>query len=106
MALDYNPDKERHVDHGWIVVNAEKGMQSEPITLGDKSFKFGKDGAFTVKDEGLANEIRKTVGKRATVSRYRRPSVSDRGHTYFFGQMPPMPWHKYDAEGRRIKDGE
>ena len=104
MALDYNSDKEGHVDHGWIVVNAEKGMEKEPIRLGDREFKFGRDGAFTVKDGGLANEIRKTVGTRATVSRYRRPE-NGKVHHYFFGQMPAMPWHKYDEEGRRITDG-
>jgi len=101
---DWNPDREGHVDHKYIVLDAtrerKKGIQTSKGLL-----KFDKQGRMMVKDPTLAHEIRTSeVGKRdVTVSRVRFPSVHDRGHTYFF-TSPGMPWHKYDENGNRIKD--
>lgn len=108
MALDYNPDKENWAGKKrWMVVKAVKDPNWKSIVIDGKEMKFGRDGAFRVNDPGIAEAIRKEVGNRATVTRFRNPDpVSDRGHRYFFGQMPAMPWHRYDEFGRRIYDGE
>jgi hypothetical protein len=105
MALDYNPDREGHVDHKWTVIKATK--RPVEVNIGGKPMRFGRDGAFRVSDPGVAAEIRKEYGDKGdvTVTRMRSPQpISDRGHRYFFGMMPPLPWHHYDENGRRIKD--
>jgi hypothetical protein len=101
--LDYNPDKERHVDHRYMVIKATKDPNFTGVQTSKGFLKFDRNKqSFRVKDPALANEIRQTVGVDATVTRLRYPSQADRGHTYFFGQMPAMPWHKYDENGKRI----
>jgi len=102
MAQDYRPDKERwRGKKRWMVVKATKNQDFTGVTVDGKEMKFGKVGAFRVSDEGVANAIRQQVGMNATVTRFENPDPSDRGHTYIFS-MPAMPWHKYDADGKRI----
>ena len=110
MARDYNPDKERHRDHKWMVVKATTDPSFKEVPTEKGNLKFGKDNAFTVSDPGLANEIRESVGPDATVTRVNNPKPSDRGHRYFFGQMPEMPWkrnkhHGEEAEGNQGDEG-
>lgn len=102
---DYNPDKERHVDHTFIVQKADRSA-GNTIDVGGKQIKLNKEGRAFIKDEALAREIQTEHRFDMAVTRMRTPSVSDRGHRYHFGQMPAMPWHKYDEDGRRIEDGE
>ena len=105
--LDYNPDKERHVDHRYMVIKANKnpGFKGVQTSKGFLPFDQRTQG-FRVKDPALANEIRQTVGVDATVTRVRYPSPADQGHRYHFGQHPGVPYAKYDELGRRIKDEE
>lgn len=103
MTLDYNPDREGHVKHKWIVVDATK-TRKKYIEAGGRILKFGKEGCMRVSDQGLANEIRQKYGGDVTVSRVRHTDTNERGvHKYFF-TSPGMPWHKYDEFGRRIKE--
>lgn len=100
---DFNPDREGHVDHRFIVQNAwpqynhKKGLQTSKGNLA-----FNHEDRFVVKDAALAREIQQDNPKDVTVTRVRNPSQADRGHRYHFGQMPAMPWHRYDDDGNRI----
>lgn len=104
MALDYNPDKERHADHKYIVMNATR-ERKKYIEAGGKQLKLSKEGWCSVKDPAIANEIRQTYGPDVTVSRVRNPGVHERGiHNYFFAMPCGLPWAKYDEFGRRVKE--
>jgi hypothetical protein len=103
MALDYNPDKEGHAKHRWIVMNATK-RPMDGVEVGEKKLKFGTEGRLTIGDPGMANEIRQRYGKDVIVTRYRAPSAADRGHTYFFGSMPEMPWKRAKDEQQTAKN--
>ena len=103
MALDYNPDREGHAKHKYVVVNATKNKKKF-IEAGGKQLNFSKEGFMRVSDPGIANEIRQRYGSEVTVSRVRHTDSHERGiHKYFF-TSPGMPWHKYDELGRRIKE--
>lgn len=103
--MDYNPDREGHVKKSWMVVKAIKDPEFKSIKIDGKEFKFGRNGAFRVRDGMLAEAIRQNVGGDATVTRFRTPDpVSDQGHRYFFGSFMGVPWAKYDEFGRRIYD--
>ena len=96
---DYNPDKERHADHRFIVQSAVKRKLDH--VPDHPELKLNSQGRCVVKDEGLAREIQNET-RDVAVTRMRHPHRSDRGHVYFFGQAPPLPWAKYDELGRRI----
>ena len=102
MTHDYNPDKERHRDHKWIVHKAVRAPGFKGIYAGEREMPFNHEGRFSVKDEGVAQEIRQEYGREVTVTRVHNTAAVDRGHTYFFS-MPALPWHKYDEQGRRIE---
>lgn len=98
---DYNPDKEGHVKHEYVVINAEQNG-AQGVTIGNKEYQFNDQGYFKIGDDpALAQDIRQTVGRSATVTRVRTPDAADRGHKYHFGQMPEMPWKR-----RKVTDGE
>lgn len=102
---DFNPDKEGHVGHKYIVQDATREkLESVPTSKGD--LKFNNEGRLVVNDPTLASEIRtSTMGRRdVTVTRVRANHPSDQGHRYHFGQFPGLPWAKYDELGRRIPD--
>lgn len=86
------------------MVKATKDSTFTGVDIDGKKMKFGKDGAFMVSDPMVAEAIRQQVGMDAVVTRVRYPDHADRGHTYFFGTLPPMPWHVYDEYGRRVDD--
>ena len=97
---DYNSDKERHAEHKWEVIRATR-RPLESVDVDGKQMKFGKDGAFRVNDEGVAAAIREEYARKGdvTVTRIRYPGAADRGHYYFFGQLPEMPWKKENGNG-------
>ena len=97
---DYNSDKERHAEHKWEVIRATR-RDLPGIEVDGKQMKFGKDGAFRVNDEGVAAAIREEYARKGdvTVTRIRYPGAADRGHYYFFGQLPEMPWKKENGNG-------
>lgn len=104
---DWNPDKEGHVEHRWIVHKATT-RDIEGVETSKGFLKFNREGRCLLKDETLANEIRTSdIGKYdVAVTRVRYPSPADRGHKYFFGGWPEMPWKKnnpnYNEYGVRI----
>lgn len=102
---DWNADKEGHRKYKYLVHDATREhLESVPTSKGD--LKFNKDGRLVVHDKALADEIRTSaLGKRAVcVSRVNGDSAADRGHNYFFGRQPGLPWAKYDEFGRRVYD--
>ena len=92
---DYNPDKEGHVGHRFIVQPSTKRPLMKSVTTSDgRELKFNHEKRFTTRDVGLARELQKEYGQELIVTRTRHPHVADRGHTYLFGQWPEMPWKK------------
>lgn len=93
---DYNPDKEGHVDHKFIVQPAwPSEAQKDGVESPDGRFlKYGKEKRFMLNDESVARELQKEHRNDLVVTRVRYPHRSDRGHVYFFGQWPEMPWKK------------
>ncbi len=90
---DFNPDREGHVKHKWIVHNATQNRNFKGVKAGGKDMLFNKEGRFLINDEVVANEIRNEHPRDVTVTRMRYPDVADRGHKYFFS-CPKMPWHE------------
>ena len=102
---DYNPDREGHAEKKFLVMPGLGKMDS--IELDGQVMKFGKNNALWIKDEAKARAVQQKYGVQTAVTRMRYPSaVSDRGHKFFFGQMPAMPWHHYDEQGNRIREDE
>jgi len=92
---DYNPDREGHHKHKFTVLDATRRRLKHIPNYPD--LKFDKHGRLRLSDEGLAREIQKET-KDVTVTRMKHPDRSDRGHVYFFGQWPEMPWKKVKDE--------
>ena len=100
---DFNSDKERHVDHKFVVQSAWPNSPKEIMTS-KGLLKANEQGRMLVKDESLAREIQREHPTDLAVTRMRMPKPADAGHRYHFGSMKPMPWAKYDELGRRIRD--
>lgn len=100
---DFNSDKERHVDHKFVVQSAWPNSPKEIMTS-KGLLKANEQGRMMIKDEALAREIQREHPTDLAVTRMRVPKPSDAGHRYHFGQLPEMPWAKYDEFGRRIKE--
>ena len=100
---DYNPDKERHRDHKWVVHNVKRTRDPDPIVAADKVMAFNKEGRFTVSDEKVAQEIREEYPRDVSVTRVNYSHPSDRGHTYFF-TVPELPWKRNNADKDRKQD--
>ena len=90
---DWNPDRESHRDHKWIVHNATQRKDFKGVRAAGKDMLFDREGRFMVSDEVVASEIRKNYPRAATVTRVTAHHESDRGHKYFFS-VPEMPWKK------------
>ena len=91
---DYNPDREGHRDHKWIVHKAIKdNPQFDGVEAAGKDMKFNHEGRFAINDAKVAAEIRQKYPRAATVTRVSAYHASDRGHKYFFS-VPAMPWHE------------
>lgn len=104
---DYNPDRESHVKHKYIVQKAMPEANLGAGVLTSKGvLKPDDKGRMLVNDPALANEIRTQYPHELVVTRARMPGAADTGHNYFFGSMPALPWAKYDSLGRRIWDTE
>lgn len=70
------------------------------MDIAGKQMLFGKKtNSFEVSDPGIASEIEAAHGgKLADVVVTPHHVPAERGHTYFFGQMPEMPWKKVKNE--------
>lgn len=99
--VDYNPDKEGHVKHRFIVQPRSMNPHQKGVELDNGKFlKYGQEKRFTTSNEVLAREIQKEYKSDVVVTRVRHPDVADRGHNYFFGQLPEMPWKNKDKENK------
>ena len=96
---DFNPDREGHVQHKWIVQNATQNRKFEGVKAGGKDMLFDHEGRFLISDEVVANEIRNEHPRDVTVTRMRYPDVSDRGHKYFFS-VGKIPWHEENDDDK------
>ena len=68
------------------------------VEVDGKQMPFGREGAFRVRDSGVAKEISARYGGKmgdVTVTRVKVPHVADRGHKYTF-VVPALPWHEED----------
>ena len=88
---DYNPDREGHRNHKWIVHKTH--FPVDKVRAAGREMNFNREGRFSVSDPGVAAEIRKEYEQKVTVSRVPANHPSDRGHNYHF-VCPAMPWHK------------
>ena len=100
---DFNSDKERHVDHKFVVQSAWPNSPKEIMTS-KGLLKANEQGRMMIKDEALAREIQREHPTDLAVTRMRMSKPADQGHRYHFGQTKPMPWAKYDELGRRIQE--
>ncbi len=98
---DWNPDREGHVDHKWIVHKAIPKHSFKGVVAGGKNMLFNDEGRFTISDAAVAAEIRQVHPRDVTVSRVRWDKPADRGHNYHF-VCPAMPWHKEDKDGDSV----
>ena len=103
---DFNPDKERHHKHKFIVQKAFPGELAAGVTTSKGELKPNEQGRMVIKDEKLAREVQQEYPRELVVTRMDSDDPADRGHNYHFGQMPPLPWAKYDALGRRIHEAD
>lgn len=92
--VDYNPDREGHVEHKFYVRNATR-RKFDKLTLDGKDMKFSNQGRMMIKDEKMAREIQAEYPDELVVTRMRYPEP---GHTTFFS-MPEMPWKKEVDDG-------
>lgn len=97
---DYNPDKEAHHKHKWIVHKAIRGGDFKKVVADGKEMPFNHEERFMVGEESVANAIRKKYPRAVTVTRVNADSAADRGHKYFFS-CPKMPWHEDEEEEKR-----
>ena len=93
MAPDFNPDREAHRDHKWIVHQSHLGKHLRGVTAAERNMPNNREGRFSEKDESEAAAIRQRDPRAVTVTRVSDYHPSDRGHRYFFS-VPAMPWHK------------
>ena len=97
MAPDYNSDKEKHVDHKFIVQTAWPGVANK-VKTSKGELEMSEKGRMIIKDEVLAREIQKEHPRDLAVTRMRMPKPADQGHKYFFGSLPAMPWKRQSQE--------
>lgn len=101
---DFNPDKDKHIGGYNYVVHPRAGSSTTEFNLGAKTVKLNQDGRAIIKDEGLARELQTEHRFDAVVSRIPATTIADRGHTYFFGSMPEMPWKREKKDAKEIED--
>ena len=70
------------------------GMAEETMELDGKKYPWGRYGGAHIKDPAIARELEKKYEGRVIMSPIQSPDVHDRGHRYFFGGWPEMPWKK------------
>jgi hypothetical protein len=107
---DYNPDKERHVDHKFVVQKAwpdgvpEGGGLDAGVDTSRGTLKPDKQGRMLVRDEALAREIQQQYPRDYAVTRLRMQGPADSGHRYHFGQTPELPWKRRERLEREARE--
>lgn len=74
------------------------------INIDGREMRFNQSGAFRVKDRGVAMAIGQKHRGEVTVTKIAAPAPADRGHKYFFGAMPEMPWKRKEREERERQE--
>lgn len=84
----------------YMVTKATPRKDVVGLDIAGKQMLFGeKTNSFEVSDAGVAKEIEAAHGgKRSDVVVTPHHVPAERGHKYFFGQMPEMPWKKVTNE--------
>jgi len=100
---DFNPDKERHRKHKFVVQKAwtdasrpNDGL-SDGVATSRGVLKPDDEGRMLVNDEALAREIQQENPKELVVTRMNADDPADAGHKYFF-TVPEMPWKRQYRE--------
>ena len=94
--MDYNADKESHVPRKFLVQPSSKMPGQKSVTTDDgRKLVFDKFQRLSISDEGLARELQSEYKRDIVVSRMRIP---ERGHNYFWGSWPEMPWKNKETE--------
>ena len=93
-------------DDGYVHEVIHAVQRPVQVEVDGKEMPFGRDGAFRVRDSGVADEIKAKYGNKGevTVTRVKYPHISDRGHKYFFS-VPELPWNK-EKESCQLDDVE
>lgn len=97
---DFNSDKERgQGEIIYAVRPSRKGMAHKTkLKTGKGELETDSKGRLIVTDAALAAEMRNEYRATHAVSRLFRNAPADRGHHYFFGQIPEMPWKRQHRE--------
>jgi hypothetical protein len=104
---DWNPDRE--LGQGkikYVIRNAHKGLPVKSVQTGKGELKLDRKGRALVSDASLAAEIRKEHPHDLAVSRVFTNDPADRGHNFFFGQLPEMPWKRQPRDTEAQEGGE
>lgn len=91
------------------VVNNVPGKKV--LKVGDKEYKYGRHGVFTVRDESLGKEIKeKYDGFDAVVNEVEMSTNTEPGHRYTFGAMTSHAadefWDRYEKKKRELEKRE
>jgi hypothetical protein len=103
---DFNPDKERHNKHKFVVQQAWPDVVGGDVATTRGNLRPDKQGRMVVKDESLAREIQQEHPRDLTVTRMTSNDPADVGHRYLFGQMPEMPWKGRARLERELQEFE
>ena len=77
----------------WEVI--KRTMRPEKgVKVGNKFYKYGTSGSFTVNDPGVAREMEKYHAADVLVAEVDKPKPMGEVSNNTFAQMPAMPWHK------------
>lgn len=96
---DFNPDREGHHKHKFLVQKAWPDHDQEGDGLGASietskgKLKPTKKGRMLINDEKFAREIQADHPRDLVVTRMNADDPADKGHNYFF-TVPEMPWKR------------
>jgi hypothetical protein len=96
---DVEPNKTSASDR-WELLPYTQGMATETPELNGKKYPWGAQGAMHVKDGAIAKDLAEKYDGRVLAMKVQSPDIHDRGHTYFFGGWPEMPWKRGQDAGK------
>lgn len=95
--------KYREAETAYMIMKGDPNL-GDHIDLNGTEYKFkSQQGqSFFTRNKGLAMDIDRAHGKRGSksvaVAEVRVQDNHDRGHSYFWGQWPEMPWKRHKQE--------
>jgi len=108
---DFNPDKERHHRHKFIVQKAfptpgrpGDGM-ADPVATSKGMLTPDHQGRMIIKDESLAREVQQENPRELVVTRMNSDDPADKGHNYFF-TVPELPWKQRQHREAEAQEDE